>query len=208
MAILPVVLAILAAAPEGRPAADVPENLLRGPARCVLRYLDAGRLVGPRAPDVLARRTAPARERDYDAAKRLTAPRTLDEISRRAARGEDHPLAPWRQAARGDVLESFQLLAVRRAPRGAAVVTVRESYWSPDGDGALSRMVAEYLVARVDGDWRVVDRRLDAGFDEADVAAGYSGWFDDPSATALRPPEARGVPLPALRPSRRPALAR
>ena len=149
-----------------------PENLLRGPARCVLLYLDAIRLAGPRARDVAAGRPAPAREKDYEAAKRLTAPRALVDIARRTARGEDHPLAPWQQAAHGAVLESFQLLAVRRAPRGAAVVTVRERMWVPGGEGALLRSVSEYLVARVEGNWRVVDCRTGAAFDDADVAAG------------------------------------
>ncbi|BDG05920.1 hypothetical protein [Anaeromyxobacter oryzae] len=208
MVLLPLLLVAAAAGPEG-PALDAqspPENLLRGPARCVLHYLDAVRLAGPRAPDVRPDRAVPARERDYEAARRLTAPRALDEIARRAARGEGHPLAPWQQAARGGILESFQLLAVRRAPRGTAVVTVRESTWVPAGDGALARSVSEYLVARVEGAWRVVDRRTDAAFEDADVAAGYAGWFDDPAAPGLRPATAaRDAPLPSRATSRRPA---
>jgi hypothetical protein len=88
------------------------------------------------------------------------------------------------------------------------VVTVRERMWVPGGEGALIRSVSEYLVARVEGDWRVVDRRTDAAFDDADLDAGYLGWFDDPAAPAPRPAvEARGTPLPAPG-SRRPVVTR
>ena len=174
---MPILLLLVAAASAGAiPAPTSPENLLQGPARCVLRYLDAVRLAGPRVPFVSQRGHAPeTRERDYAKAKALTAPRTLEEIARR----EDHPLAPWRDAARDRVLESFQLVAVRRAPRGAAVVTVKERFWRPAA-AALDRLVSEYLVARVGGEWRVVDRTPGAAFDDDAVAERYAGFFDDP----------------------------
>lgn len=155
-----------------------PENLLAGPARCVLRYLDAVRLAGPRA---VGRLPPAPREKDYARAKALTAPRTLDEIARRAAAGEDHPLAPWREAARAHVLESFQLVAVRRGSRGAAIVTVAESFWRPPGVG-LERTVSEYLVARVGGEWKVVDRSAGRAFDDTTLAERYEGFFDDPAS--------------------------
>jgi hypothetical protein len=169
---------------EGAPAAFSPRrearppgNLLAGPARCVLRYLVAVRRAGPRPP-ASARRPV-AREQDYAKAKALTAPRTLDEIARWSAAGADHPLAPWREAARARVLESFQLVAVRRAPHGAAVVTVNEDLWRP-GAAELERRVSEYLVARVGGQWRVVDRSTGRGFDDHAVAERYQGFFDAP----------------------------
>lgn len=178
------VAALVTAAPARKESAPrPPENLLAGPARCVLRYLDAVRLAGPRVANVRAGRLA-ANEREYALAKRLTAPRTLEEIERRTARGEDHPLAPWREAARARVLDSFQLLAARRAPRGAAVVTVTERYWIPDPDGALARAVSEYLVARVNGEWKVVDRRPGGAFDDAALADAYAGFFDEPAPPA------------------------
>jgi len=177
-ALLLVAALTTAAPPPPERAPHAPENLLQGPARCVLRYLDAVRLAGPRAVAVHPGRAPASDERAYLAAKRLTAPRTLEEIDRWAARGEDHPLAPWREVARSRVLESFQLLAARRAPRGAAVVTVRERFWLADVDGALDRTVSEYLVARVDGEWRVVDRRPGGAFDDLALAAGYAGFFD------------------------------
>jgi hypothetical protein len=156
----------------------------------VLRYLDAVRLAGPRAAQRGEKvRAAGADERAYARVKRLTAPRTLEEIGRWTARGEDHPLAPWREAARARVLESFQLLAARRAPRGAAVVTVKERYWTGDPDAALERAVSEYLVARVGGEWRVVDRRPGGAFDDSAVSREYRGFFDDPAA-APRPASA------------------
>jgi hypothetical protein len=169
----PPVRARVAGDPSRRPR----ENLLAGPARCVLRYLDAVRHAGPRPP--LATRRPEVREKDYARARALTAPRTLEEIARRAASGEDHPLAPWREAARQRVLESFQLVAVRRAPRGAAVVTVKERFWRPAG-AELERTTSEYLVARVAGEWRVVDRSPGRAFEDAAVAEGYGGFFDDP----------------------------
>jgi hypothetical protein len=174
------VVALLAAAvPTGPRAAAPPENLLRGPARCVLRYLEAVRLAGPRAAEVRTPRAIPVREADYAAAKAFVAPRSLEAL----ARNDDHPLALWREAARGGVLESFQLLAVRRAPRAAAIVTVRERWWRPGrADDALARSVSEYLVARVDGDWKVIDRRAGGGFADADVAGAYGRWFDAPPA--------------------------
>jgi hypothetical protein len=177
------VAAFTTAAPSQKePAVRPPENLLAGPARCVLHYLDAVRLAGPRAPNVRAGRAA-ASEREYAAAKRLTAPRTLEEIARWTARGDDHPLAPWREAAGARVLDSFQLLAVRRAPRGTAIVTVKERYWLPRPDRALARTVSEYLVARVNGECKVVDRRPGGTFDDATLAAAYAGWFDEPAAS-------------------------
>jgi hypothetical protein len=159
-------------------AARAPESLLAGPARCVLRYLEAVRLAGPRPLPATTRRVV-AREEDYARAKALTAPRTLREIARLAAAGEDHPLAPWREASRARVLESFQLVAVRRAPQGAVVVTVKERFWRPGA--SLDREVSEYLVARVDSEWKVIDRSAGAPFDDAEVPARYAGFFDAPA---------------------------
>ena len=174
------VLLAATAAPPGTPGA---ENLFRGPARCVLGYLEAVRVAGPHGP-VLARQRRPA-EQDYRAARALIAPRTLVEIDRLAGRGEDHPLAPWRAATRGVILESFSLLEIRRAPRGSAVVTAREQ-WRQDGTASLGVTVSEYLVARVGGEWKVVDRRTGAAFQEREIAEGYVRWFDDPPAEARR----------------------
>ena len=154
------------------------ENLLRGPARVVLRFLDAVRLAGPRGP-LRAGVAIPARADDYAAATRLAAPRTREELERMDAAGEAHPLAFWRDAARARVLDSFQLLAVRRAPRGTVVVTVEEYHLDPAADGRrLLRTVSEYLVAPVAGEWRIVDRRVGAAFD-AQAIAGYDGYWDE-----------------------------
>jgi hypothetical protein len=172
------VAAALAVDPSGPARAPpAPENLLAGPARCVLRYLDAVRLAGPRMTEARGSRASrdPAR---WARVRALTAPRTLEEIARRGARGEVHPLAPWEDAARSHVLDSFQLLAVRRAPRGAAVVTVRERFWLGRPDDPLERGVSEYLVGRVNGEWKVVDRRPDGAFEDSALAEGYAGFFD------------------------------
>jgi hypothetical protein len=176
-----IVAVVTTAAPAQKEGpARAPENLLAGPARCVLRYLDAVRHAGPRPTSARPGRLPAPDEREYQLAKRLTAPRTLEEIARWTARGEDHPLAPWREAARSRVLDSFQLLAARRAPRGAAIVTVKERYWLADPDAALVRGISEYLVARVDGEWKVVARRPGGAFDDSALAHRYAGFFDEP----------------------------
>lgn len=174
----PALLLAAVAAAAAQPQASAPhppENLLAGPARCVLRYLDAVRIAGPHARE---RTRAAVDPRAYGEARRLTAPRALAEVDRLVARGVDHPLAPWREAARSRILESFQLLAARRAPHGTAIVTVRERFGRPPGP--LDRTVSEYLVGRVDGQWRVIDRRPGGTFDDAAVVQGYAGFFDAP----------------------------
>ena len=176
------ILLLLAATAE--PAShEGRENLFRGPARCVLDYLEAVRLAGPRGK-TLPRGTR-SLQQDYRAARTLTAPRALAEADRRVAAGEDAPLAPWRGATRGVVLESFSLLEVRRAPRGAAVVVVRERL-RREGEPSLGVTTSEYLVGRVDGEWKVLDRRIGARFGDAEIVARYEGWFDPPAAAQAR----------------------
>jgi hypothetical protein len=180
-------LAVVLAAPGTFPPAVVPphrENLLRGPARLVLRYLDAIRLAEPRATDSRARKLS-AREAEYARAKRFVAPRALADAERHAARGLEHPLLFWRHPANRWVLEGFQLLAVRRAPRSSVVVTVEERHWDLVAtDRRLARTVNEYLVARVDGEWRVMDRRGGGLFDDDSILAAYDGWWDEPISLA------------------------
>lgn len=175
-------LLLLATSADAAPR-DSGENLFRGPARCVLDYLEAVRLAGPRGKTLP--RGSRSLEQDYRAARALTAPRALADVDRRTAAGEDTPLAPWLGATRGVVLESFALLEVRRAPRGAAVVVVRERL-RRDGTTSLGVTTSEYLVGRVDGEWRVVDRRIGARFHDRDISDGYEGWFDRPVAAQAR----------------------
>lgn len=159
------------------------ENLFRGPARCVLDYLEAVRLAGPRGK-TLPRGTR-SLQQDYRAARAITAPRALAEADRRVADGKESSLAPWLAATRGVILESFSLLEVRRAPRGAAVVVVRERL-RHDGAPALVVSISEYLVGRVDGEWKVLDRRVGARFSDREISDGYAGWFDRPIAAQAR----------------------
>jgi hypothetical protein len=172
-------LLALAAAPraEGaRPAADLPAA-----ARCVARYLDAVRIAAPSPTAVRPERVLAVVEEDWAAAKKLTAPRTLEEVAQRAARGERHDMAPWLAAGRDRFLESFQLLGARRAPLGAVVVTVRERFYVVgEGGERLDPLVSEYLAARVGGAWRVVDRRAGGRISDAEIEAGYEGFWDAP----------------------------
>lgn len=187
------VVALLAALAGPAPAAAAPaaaapgvgENLFRGPARCVLGYLEAVRLAGPHGR-VLPLGSTRALERSYGAARALTAPRALEEVDRSVARGGDPPLAPWREAARGFVLESFSLLEVRRAPLGAAAVLVRERI-RRGVEAALELTLSEYLVARVGGEWKVIDRRVGARFQDHEVTERYAAWFDRPQTASSRP---------------------
>lgn len=176
----------LAAAPvpadTGRPP---PEDLLRGPARAALRFLDAVRVAGPRV-DARGRAARPS-EAAYARAKALLAARTLEAIAARATAGEDHPLAFWREAAAGRVLESFQLLGVRRGPRGTALVLVEERSWRAEAPAAPPiRSVSEYLVAREGPAWRVADRKTGGTFEEEDARAVAAG-FDAPLRHGRRP---------------------
>jgi hypothetical protein len=85
------------------------------------------------------------------------------------------------------VLESFQLLGVRRGPEGTVLVAVEERTWRADAPSApLTRTASEYLVARVGAAWRVVDRRAGGTFEEDSVRA-RSAAFDAPIRQGRRP---------------------
>jgi len=135
--------------------------------------------------DAGGRLRAPA-ERDYAHAKAFVAPATLEAMADHRARGDEHPLAFWREAAHGRVLESFQLLGVRRGPEGSVLVTVEERSWVAGSPGSLARTASEYLVARVGSAWRVVDRRAGGTFDEAAVRS-RAAAFDAPLRLGRRP---------------------
>jgi hypothetical protein len=185
MTTFPFLLAAALAAGAAPAERAPPEDLLRGPARAALRFLDAVRVAGPRV-DVQGR-AARASEASYARAKGLLAARTLDAIAASAAGGEDHPLAFWRQAARGRVLESFQLLGVRRGPRGTALVLVEERSWTASAPrDPPARTVSEYLVAREGPAWRVAGRRPGGTFDDESAQAVAAG-FDAPLRHGRRP---------------------
>jgi hypothetical protein len=150
-------------------------NPLLDPARCVRSWLEAVRRATPYLEPGAAARPLPARESDYAGARRLIAPRALEEIETRAARGEIHPLAAWAAARTGTFVHSFELVAARRAPRGAAVITVRERLSRQRG--RLETVISQYLVAPVGGEWRVVDRRPGGAFTDAEIEGGYAGWW-------------------------------
>jgi hypothetical protein len=80
------------------------------------------------------------------------------------------------------VLHSFQLLAARRAPLGAVIVTVTERFARPGEDEPLARAVSEYLVVRIRGDWRLADRRPGGAFDPEALADALAELGEDPDS--------------------------
>jgi hypothetical protein len=46
--------------------------------------------------------------------------------------------------------------------------------------------VSEYLVARVGGEWRVIDRRVSGRFEDREIAERYPGRFDRPQVSNAR----------------------
>lgn len=191
MTTLPLLAAALIVTSPGSPEpaatspGDAPADLLRGPARALIRFLDAVRVAGPRVtPGGRAR--APA-EGDYARAEALVAPSTREVIAASGTRGEAHPLAFWREAARGRVLESFQLVRVRRGPRGSALVAVEERTWRASAPSAPpERTTSEYLVGRIGAAWLVVDRRPGGTFEE-DAVLSLAAAFDAPLRRGRRP---------------------
>lgn len=175
VALAPLAALALAGTADAAGTAPVRPAALAEASRCVARYLDAVRHAAPSPPAVRPPRELAVTEDDYAEVKRLTAPSTLAAV----ARGARPEMAPWRDAGRERFLESFELLGARHAPRAAVVVSVREQlYLVRAGGERLEPRVSEYLVARVDGAWRVVDRRPGGRFSDDEVAAGFAGEWD------------------------------
>lgn len=156
------------------PAPSVTTGAPSSPIRCVQEYLDAivaaapARAASARAPD-----PAGADPR-WAVARAHLAPRALELTSHRPG-----PLTPWVSLGRGGALVGYELMAVRRAPRGAMVVVARE-LTQPDRRAEPSTAACAYLVAPVNGSWRIADKRCGRDFANGEVASGYPGFWDDP----------------------------
>ncbi|MFL5262596.1 MAG: hypothetical protein ACJ79L_09400 [Anaeromyxobacteraceae bacterium] len=125
---------------------------LAAAARCVSEYLEAISAAAPPRARPRARAAAAEEAGRWDRARARLAPAAL------AAPDPAAPLAPWKAFARGGAFLGYELLAVRRAPRGAAVIVARERLAASPADDATERRCA-YLVAPVAGVWRIADAR-------------------------------------------------
>ena len=168
------VLALSGAAP-----ARDSEPLL-APVRCVSDYLEALAAAAPPRP-------ARARPREARAESELLwarlrpylTPRTAADIE---ATGRPQLLAPTGTLGHDVAFLGYELLAARRAPRGAAVVVSRERTERAVGATPSSAACA-YLVGKVSGVWRIADKRCGRDFSNGEVASNYAGYWDEPQAS-------------------------
>jgi hypothetical protein len=105
------------------------------------------------------------------------APRSAEALA--AAEGRASAWAPWRAVAPGGAFLGYELLSVRRAPRGGAVVVARERTLPPTGSSAQEATCA-YVVAPVGAAWKLVDRRGGRDFSDRELATRYASAWDDP----------------------------
>ncbi len=151
---------------------------LVAPVRCVGDYLEALAAAAPPRP-----RRAPAPPPNHGSEPRWArvrsylAPRTAATLD---ATGRPALLAPWASLRRDEAFLGYELMAARRAPRGAAVVVTRER--TERGVGAPPTSAAcVYLVGKVSGAWRIADKRCGRDFTNREVSAGYPGYWDEPA---------------------------
>ncbi len=182
-------LAVIAvvAGPGAAPARA--SNGLVAPARCVSDYLEAVAAAAPPRP-----RGVPPPPTSTGAGPRWTRARSY--LAPRAAASLEtahapRPLAPWSTLGRDGAFLGYELLAVRRAPLGAAVVVARvRTARSPDAAPTVT--VCAYLVGPVGRLWRIADERCDRDFADAEVASNYDGLWDEPDRRGGGAPLVRG----------------
>jgi hypothetical protein len=169
---------LVALAPAAARAA--PEGGLLGPARCVSDWLEElAAAARPRPPAGRARPDAD--EARFARVRALLAPAAQAKLDR----DPRHPLAAWRALGAGGAFLGYELVRVRRAPAGAAVVVARErTARAPDASPTVS--TCTYLAAPVGDAWRVVDRRCGRDFGDAEVVAQAGGWDPPPSTVLTR----------------------
>lgn len=172
-------LTLAVVAPSAAAPAREADPLL-APVRCVGDYLEA--LVAaapPRPARVRVREAGAESELRWSRVRAYLAPRTATDI---AETGRPPLLAPWTTLGRDGAFLGYELLAARRAPRGAAVVVSRERIERAAG-GASSSAACVYLVGKVGGTWRIADKRCGRDFSNREVASNYSGYWDEPRAS-------------------------
>jgi hypothetical protein len=161
------------AAPSPRPS-----NGLVAPVRCVGDYLEAVAAAAPARPRSAPLPPSPTgTEPRWLRARAFLSPRVAANLD--AAPASASPLAPWRTLGRDGALLGYEILAARRAPRGAVVVVARERMIrAPDAPPAS--VACTYLVAPVRGEWRIADKRCGRDFANAEILGGYTGYWDEP----------------------------
>jgi hypothetical protein len=92
----------------------------------------------------------------------------------------------WPELGRDVALVGFELLAVRRAPLGGAVVVARER--TAERASALAVSAAcVYLLGPLEGIWRIVDKRCGRDFGNGEILSSYAGAWDAPGPGAPAP---------------------
>ena len=167
---------VMAALPQATPGRD--QDSLLAPVRCVGDYLEAVAAAAPPRPrNAPSRPPSQASEPRWVRVRSYLAPRALAALD---AADPSQPLAPWSALGREGAFVGYELLAVRRAPRGAVVVASRERIERVPGAVPVST-ACTYLVAKVSGDWRIADKRCGRDFSNGEVAANYPGYWDEPA---------------------------
>ena len=179
---VPVLVVALVEFPWAAPAREL--EVLVAPVRCVGDYLEAVAAAAPPRPSRAAAATAQVSELRWARARSYLAPRALAGLDARAG---PRPLAPWTTLGRDGAFLGYEILAARRAPRGAAVVVSRERTTRALGANPTLAACA-YLVGKVSGIWRIADKRCGRDFSNGEIAAGYQGYWDDPGASDAGPP--------------------
>ena len=159
-------------------ALAVEVDALAAPVRCVFEYLEA--VIAAAPPHALGEASSSdpnGADPRWSRVRSYLAPRAADALARSPRK--EGALAPWRALGRDGAFLGFEVLAARRAPRGAAVVIARER--SARAPGApTSTATCAYLVARLAGAWRIADKRCGHDFANREVFSGYVGFWDEP----------------------------
>lgn len=176
-------MVVLALVALPRPAPAREAEPLVAPVRCVSDYLEAVTAAAPPRPSRAAAGGTGSGTPDLRWARTRSylAPRADAELD-----ASDRPqlLAAWRTLGRDGAFLGYEILAARRAPRGAAVVIARERTARASGANAVTAACA-YLVGKVSGAWRIADKRCGRDFSNSEIASGYQGFWDEaPAADA------------------------
>ncbi|HTP27974.1 MAG TPA: hypothetical protein VMK12_20255 [Anaeromyxobacteraceae bacterium] len=156
-------------------------NEFEEPARCVSDYLEAVAVAAPPHPRAQGLPPSPTGlEPPWIRVRSFLAPRAEKKLDAPAAAPQ--PLAPWSSLGREGAFLGYELLAVRRAPRGSVVVVAHErTARTPEAQPTVA--ACAYLLGKVEGKWRIADRRCGRDFSNTEVLTGYLGFWDEEDAS-------------------------